>query len=310
MCPAHRDHGEFSATGRITSVLEAFRDDHDALTLSELARRTALPKTTAHRLTGELVRCGLLERAGSEFRLGLKLFELGQLVPQQRSLRDAARPVMADLREATRHSVNFGVLEGTDVVYIDILAGPDAPMLPTRVGGRWPAHATAIGKAVLAFSGPATVDAVVAAGLPRISERTIIAPGLFLAELDRIRDEGLAYDLEESRPGLVCVASPVHGPGGVVRGALSVSGWSSRMKADRAGPAVRTAALTISRALGAQNLPARSPNPAAQAVPAGNDGAAAGLAGTPASRPGHDSAAAGLAGTPAGRPGHDGRSAR
>jgi IclR family transcriptional regulator, acetate operon repressor len=250
MCPAHRSDGAISATGRITSVLEAFRDDRDALTLSELARRAALPKSTAHRLTSELVRFGLLERDGGGLRLGLKLFELGQLVPQQRSLRDAARPVMADLREATRHSVNFGVLEGTDVVYIDILAGPDAPQLPTRVGGRWPAHATAIGKAIVAFSEPATAQEVVAAGLPRISERTVTAPGIFLAELGRIRDEGLAYDLEESRPGLVCVASPVHGPGGVVRGALSVSGWSARLNADWVGPAVRTAALTISRALG------------------------------------------------------------
>jgi DNA-binding IclR family transcriptional regulator len=291
MCPAHRSDGEISATGRITSVLEAFRDDHDALTLSELARRAALPKSTAHRLAGELVRFGLLERAGGGLRLGLKLFELGQLVPQQRSLRDAARPVMADLREATRHSVNFGVLEGTDVVYIDILAGPDAPRLPTRVGGRWPAHATAIGKAILAFSDAATVRAVVAAGLPRVSERTITAPGLFLAELDRIRDEGLAYDLEESRPGLVCVASPVHGPGGAARGALSVSGWSARLKADRVGPAVRTAALTISRALGAQNATAGSPAHGAKAVRAGHEdagSAGAGLADASASPAGHE----------------------
>ena len=124
MCPAHGSRGAVSAAGRIASVLDAFRDDRDALTLSELARRAALPKTTTHRLTGELVRCGLLERADGELRLGLKLFELGQLVPQQRSLRDAARPVMADLREATRHSVNLGILEGADVVYVDILAGP------------------------------------------------------------------------------------------------------------------------------------------------------------------------------------------
>ena len=250
MSPAHRTDGEISATGRITSVLEAFRDDRDALTLSEVARRAALPKSTAHRLTTELIRYGLLERTDGALRLGLKLFELGQLVPQQRSLRDAARPVMADLREATRHSVNFGVLEGTDVVYIDILAGPDAPRLPTRVGGRWPAHATAIGKAILAFSDEATVDALLAGGLRRVSERTVVVPRLLRAELDRIRAEGLAYDQEESRPGLVCVASPVHGSGGTVRGALSVSGWSSRMRADRVGAAVRTAALTISRALG------------------------------------------------------------
>ena len=138
MCPAHGSNPETSAAGRITSVLDAFRDDREAMTVSELARRASLPKTTTHRLTAELIRCGLLERADGELRLGLKLFELGQLVPQQRSLGDAARPVMADLREATRHSVNLGILEGSDVVYVDILAGPDSPRLPTRVGGRWP----------------------------------------------------------------------------------------------------------------------------------------------------------------------------
>ena len=176
--PAHGSNGETSAAGRITSVLDAFRDDREAMTVSELARRASLPKTTTHRLTAELIRCGLLERADGELRLGLKLFELGQLVPQQRSLRDAARPVMADLREATRHSVNLGILEGSDVVYVDILAGPDSPRLPTRVGGRWPAHATAIGKAILAFSDAAIVQGVLDAGLARVSERTITSPEL------------------------------------------------------------------------------------------------------------------------------------
>lgn len=259
MCSDHPRHGATSAAARIASVLDAFRDDRDALTLSELARRAGLPKTTTHRLTGELVRCGLLERAGGELRLGLKLFELGQLVPQQRSLRDAARPVMADLREATRHSVNLGILEGADVVYVDILAGPDSPRLPTRVGGRWPAHATAIGKAILAFSDAAVVQGVLDAGLARVSERTITSPELLRQELDRVRESGLAYDSEESRPGLVCVASPVHGPGGGAAGALSVSGWSTTFKTDRAGPAVRTATLTISRALGARVVTGASP---------------------------------------------------
>jgi IclR family acetate operon transcriptional repressor len=260
MCSENHGHGATSGASRIASVLDAFRDDRDALTLSELARRAGLPKTTAHRLTGELVRCGLLERAGGELRLGLKLFELGQLVPQQRSLRDAARPVMADLREATRHSVNLGILEGGDVLYVDILAGPDSPRLPTRVGGRWPAHATAIGKAILAFCDEPAAAAVLGAGLSRVSERTVTSAELLRSELDRIRDCGLAYDLEESRPGLVCVASPVHGPGGTAAGALSVSGWSTTFKADRVAPAVRTAALTISRALGARVVTAAGPS--------------------------------------------------
>src|SRR4030088_129557 len=116
MCPAHNASGEISAAGRITSVLEAFRGGSDAPARSERAGRAGLPKSTAHRLTSELIRCGLLERAGGRLRLGLKLFELGQLVPQQRGIRDAARPVMSDLREATRHSVNLGILEGGDVI--------------------------------------------------------------------------------------------------------------------------------------------------------------------------------------------------
>jgi IclR family transcriptional regulator, acetate operon repressor len=265
MCPARNGNSEISAVGRITAVLEAFRDDRDALALSELARRAGLPKTTVHRLAGELTRCGLLERADGRLRLGLKLFELGQLVPQQRGIRDAARPVMSDLREATRHSVNLGILEGGDVVYVDILAGPDSPWLPTRVGGRWPAHATAIGKAILAFSDPATVRAVIDAGLTRVSERTITSPALLRQELDRVRESGLGYDYEESRPGLVCVASPVHGPGGFAAGALSVSGWSATMKSDQVAPAVRTAALTISRALGARVIPAVPPGARASA---------------------------------------------
>jgi IclR family transcriptional regulator, acetate operon repressor len=251
--PAHGSHGEISAVGRITSVLNAFRDDRDALTLSELARRAALPKSTTHRLTSELIRCGLLEVAEGELRLGLKLFELGQLVRQQRCIRDAAQPVMADLREATRYSVNLGILEGTDIVYVDILAGPDSPRLPTRVGGRWPAHATAIGKAILAFSDAKAVQAVLDAGLSRVSERTITSPRLFRQELVRVRESGLGYDFEGTQPGLVCVASPVCASGGAVPAALSVTGWSARLRVDQAGPAVRTAALAISRALGAQN---------------------------------------------------------
>src|SRR5262249_60254904 len=139
-----------------TAVREAFRDDRDALALSELARRAGLPKTTVHRLAGELTRCGLLERADGRLRLGLKLFELGQLVPQQRDIRDAARPVMSDLREATRHSVNLGILEGGDVVYVDILAGPDSPRLPTRAGGPCPAHPPPTGRPLLPLPDPST----------------------------------------------------------------------------------------------------------------------------------------------------------
>jgi DNA-binding IclR family transcriptional regulator len=233
----------------VAALLLAFRPGDDALGVSELARRTGLPKSSVHRLSGHLVEHGLLERDGVGVRLGLKLFEIGQLAVRQRGLVDAARPLLADLRAATRNTVHLAMLEGTEVVYIDILRGPDAPALPSRVGGRFPAHATGVGKALLAFSDEEVVEQVIAAGLPRVSTRTITTPAMPRRQLTKVREEGVAYEREESGLGTVCVASPVVDGTGHAVAAISIAGWSSRMRADRLAPAVRTAALTLSRTL-------------------------------------------------------------
>ncbi|MCF6422275.1 MULTISPECIES: IclR family transcriptional regulator [Amycolatopsis] len=247
MCAAERDDGMTAA--RIAALLGAFRPGDQALGASELARRTGLPKSSVHRLTGHLVTHGLLERDGTAVRLGLRLFEIGQLAGRERGLVDAARPYLADLREATRNTVHLAVLEGTEVVYLDIVRGPDAPALPSRIGGRFPAHATAVGKAILAHSPASVLDTVLAAGLTRVGPRTITAPGLLRRQLTRIRDEGVAYEREESGVGVTCAASPVLGATGRARAAISISGWSNRVRVERVSPAVRTAALALSRAL-------------------------------------------------------------
>jgi IclR family acetate operon transcriptional repressor len=233
----------------VAAVLAAFGPRDTALGTSELARRTGLPKSTVHRLTQELVRHRLLEHSGTALRLGLRLFELGGLVTQQRDLRDVALPYMSDLQEATRQTVHLAVLEGTDVVYIQILRSKDAPRMPSRIGGRVPAHATGVGKAMLAFSPPETVDAVIAAGLDPVGPRTITAPGLLRRQLSRIRTAGVAFDQEESGPGVVCAASPLLGPDGLPRAAVSVSGWGGRLNVNRIATAVRTTSLALAREL-------------------------------------------------------------
>ncbi|MGC7099743.1 IclR family transcriptional regulator [Amycolatopsis lurida] len=248
MCPAERND-EGATAARLALLLTAFRPGDTALGVSELARRTGLPKSSAHRLIGHLARQGLLERDGTGVRLGLRLFEIGQLAVRQRGLVDAARPYLADLREATHNTVHFAVLEGTEVVYLDVLRGPDAPRLPSRTGGRFPAHATAVGKAILAFSPDSLVDQVIAAGLGRISRRTITAPGLLRRQLAKARTEGVAHEREESVPGVVCVAAPVLDANGTAVAGISLSGWTNRMGTARIGPAVRTASLALSRTL-------------------------------------------------------------
>jgi DNA-binding IclR family transcriptional regulator len=237
------------------AVLDACDDGPGPLGTSELARRTGLAKSTVHRLVGELTAHGMLERRGDGVVLGLRLFELGERVPRQFDLRKAALPYMADLRAGTRQTVHLAVLDGTEVVYVEILRSRDAPPLPSWVGGRLPAHATGVGKAILAFSPPETLEAMLHGGLPRLSERTITGPGILQRALRSVHAHGIAYDHEEARAGLVCAASPITADDGTIAGALSVSGWAGKLNVRRMAPAVHTAALALSRDLGAPGAP-------------------------------------------------------
>ena len=250
--------------------MEALDANHPYLSVSELARRSGLPKSTTHRLVGELCRLGLLESTRDGIRLGFRLFELGQLaqarlrlrqlalpmlgelVPRHRGLRDAALPFMEDLMEATHQRVHLAVLEGVEVVYVQILGSRSGMAMPSRIGGRLPAHATGVGKAILAFSPPSVVSARMEAGLPRLSPRTIVMPGALTRELATIREQGVAYDREESSPGIACAAAPVFGMHGVVVAGLSVSGRTGQIDVEKIAPAVRTAALALSRRLRTQ----------------------------------------------------------
>jgi IclR family transcriptional regulator, acetate operon repressor len=237
-----------SLLSRAASIVGAFDDRAPVLSLVELSRRTGLPKSTVHRIVGELVTLRVLERHDDGYRLGMWLFERGELVPEHRSLSDAALPLMEDLREVTRQRVHLAVLEGVDVVYVEIL-GTGGIDVASRTGGRFPAHATGVGKAMLAYSPVATVRARVDAGLTRLTPRTICTPGGLTRELRKIRSVGMALDLEESHVGVSCVAAPVFGADRKVAAALSVTGATGAIDPGTLGPAVRTAAFTLSRLL-------------------------------------------------------------
>lgn len=250
MRTAEWNGGPNSVLGRAMTLLTAFGPNEVELSLAELARRTGLAKSTAHRLLNELTGWDLVERTSGGFRLGMRLFELGSLVPRQRGLREAAAPFLADLFEATHETVHLAMLDGLEVVYVQKLDSRRGPKVPSRVGGRLPAHCTGVGKAMLAFSPPERVDAALAAGLHRRAPRTVIAPGLLRQELAEIRERGVALEHEESTVGITCVAAPVLDATGMATAAVSITGWVNRIDLARFAPAVRTAALGISRILG------------------------------------------------------------
>jgi DNA-binding IclR family transcriptional regulator len=230
-------------------MLNAFRPGESELSLAALVRRTGLAKSTVHRMLGQLAEWDLVERTPGGYRLGMRLFELGSLVPSQRGLREATAPFLADLFEATRETVHLAIVDGVEVVYLQKMHVRGGPKVPSRVGGRMPAYCTGVGKAMLAFSPPDRLDEVLSAGLRRRTPRTVVAPGLLRRELAEIRRRGVAFEHEQSTVGVTCVAAPVLNGEEIAVAAVSITGWANRLEPNRVAPAVRTAALGISRAL-------------------------------------------------------------
>jgi DNA-binding IclR family transcriptional regulator len=240
-----------SVVRRIALLMSAFGPQDTYLGVNELARRTDLPKATVSRLVKDMVEHGFLERSGVKVGLGLRLFEWGEQASRRRSVREVALPFMADLREATGQTIHLAILDGSEVVYIEILRNRNAPKLPSKVGGRLPAHATGVGKALLAASPEAAAERRIEAGLVPVGPRTITSAPQLRRQLKRIAASGIAYDYEESVHGIVCVASAVCDSHGAPIAAVSVSGWAGKVDIRRVAPAVHTTALSIARRLAA-----------------------------------------------------------
>ncbi|GAB3158231.1 IclR family transcriptional regulator [Micromonospora sonneratiae] len=233
---------------RGVQLLQAFRPSGEPLRLTELCRRTGLPKATVHRLIEQLVELALLQRTPDGFVPGIALFELGELVPVKQRLREAALPFMQDLYEATHETIHLGVRSDLDVVYAEKIRGHAGVDTPSRVGGRLPLPCTGVGKVLLAYSGQELIDEVLLRPLPRLTAHSITDPGLLADELAQIRYSGIGYDRQEAALGLSCVASPVLVHGEIVA-ALSISVPAHQLQPARLAPAVRTASLALSRVL-------------------------------------------------------------
>jgi DNA-binding IclR family transcriptional regulator len=253
MSPSERDHSPRAdpATGgldRAAAILTAFDATHRELTLAALVARCGLPRSTTHRTAERMIRLGWLDKPKDRYRIGNRLFEISGLAPIRHELREAVLPFLQDLHTATRTTVQLGVLDGAQVLVVEKITGHRPMPMLSQVGGMIPAHCSGLGRAILAYSDTAAVTAVVNAGLTARTPRTISTPVALLRELAAIPDRGWAVDREEGNIGVSCVAAPIFGPTGEVVAALSVTGPSGLVKADRIGPAVRLAAAAASRA--------------------------------------------------------------
>ena len=237
-----------SMVERMTLILDSFGGPQTRLTLEDVAVRTNLPRSTTHRILEKLVRLGWLDRHGRDYGLGPTALGLGGREVGQSSLRIAAFPLLHELAVRTRLVVHLAVLDGTEVYYLDKFGGEAAIRVPSMVGGRAPAHCTAVGKSMLAWLSPEEVDGRYQDRLAKRTVRSIGDLGVLHQELNRVRARnGLAFECGECDDSIACVGAAIRGPDGPI-GGISLVG-DVHVALERLGPLVANTAHLISETL-------------------------------------------------------------
>lgn len=212
-----------SVTDRLVRVLDTFTPNRTVQTAAEIGRRSELPRSTAHRLVGELVEAGLLERDDDRrIRIGMRLWELATRSSQALRLRQASMPAMESVQSRIREHTQLAVLEQDEALFLERLSGPGSGSNVTRVAGRLPLHASSSGLVLLAFGGHELQERVLAAPLPRRTVETITDPAELRRKLAEVRTLGHAIARGSIELVSTGVAVPVRDETGAVVAALSV----------------------------------------------------------------------------------------
>jgi DNA-binding IclR family transcriptional regulator len=239
-----------SVVEKVRRLIETLAS-HGPLGLTGLARESGISKTTVHRLCGELVEWGVVERSAGLFQLGGRLSELGDMAPATGSLADIGHPYIAELFAMFRTTVSLSVPHGKrSVRCVDKIWAPgqDHSSYWMGIGTRAPMHCTAAGKAILAFSPPEVFEAVVAQPLVAMTPFTISGPEKLAREMEEIRRSGIAWVRNEIKMDSYAIAVPILTDYGRVVGAI-VSGLAG--KANKVGE-LETAMKTQARRIAMQ----------------------------------------------------------
>ncbi|MEX5304280.1 IclR family transcriptional regulator [Kocuria sp. CPCC 205258] len=244
---ARTQSGE-SVLSRAVRLVEAFRQGEEWLTVTELARRTGLHLATASRLVAELTEHGWLERDEERrVRLGVRLWEVAARASSALSLREAAMPVLEDLHAQVRQHAQIGVLDGTEVLFLERLSAPDAVVNFTRIAGRLSLHASSSGLVLLAHSGAAFQEEVLAGPHEAFTDSTPTDPERLRRMLALIRRDGSAHCPGYLHPDATGIAAPVFRRGEAVA-TLSVV-VPNLPRSRQWEPLLRIAAATVTRRL-------------------------------------------------------------
>ena len=220
---------------RLASLLDALSRYPDPVSLKELAIVTNLHPSTAHRILNDLVTTRFVDRAeGGNYRLGMRLLELGNVVKSRLNVREAAIEFMRTLHRQTQQTINLSVRQGDEIVYIDRAFSERSGMQVVRaIGGRAPLHLTSTGKLFLSLDEPKAIRAYTTrTGLAGHNKNSITDLSKLEKELAAVRANGYARDNEELELGVRCMAAGIRDDSGKMIAGLSISAPADRLQED------------------------------------------------------------------------------
>lgn len=247
---------QIKSVAKALKIIDVLAEAQGELALHEIAAKLGVAKSTVHGLLSTLRDFGYVEQSvfTGKYKLGLRLFELGNIVAHGWDVRTVAGPYIQKLVDDLEETVHLVILDKGEVLYIDKRESRQSLRIVSQVGMRLPAHCTGVGKALLAHLPPSEVKRIIATkGLPRFTKNTITDPKKLEEELARVRAQGYAIDDEEIMDSLRCIGAPICDHNGKVCAAVSVAGPVARLEGERLQLAierVKQTAAEISAALG------------------------------------------------------------
>lgn len=248
---------------RVVDLLELLGNARQPLRLRDITEQLGIPASSASMLLKTLVATRMVARdEHGAYRLGMKMLSLGNAALQTFDVRGIARPIMTETTVRVRSTCNLAVLDGGTVVYLEKVSDPTSPVqLVTHIGARLPAHATALGKVLLAEMDQAERERLFGAyQFTPMTAKTCRSLSELEMHLEAYQERGYSVDDEESHPGVMCFAAAVRDYSQTVIAAVSLSGIKGAglgfdRADDRAGKEVKVAAQRISEALGSEARP-------------------------------------------------------
>lgn len=220
---------------RALAILETVASAKDSLGLSEIGNIVGLHKSTIYRLINTLEHRGYITKdaKANKYKIGIKLFELGNLAINKLEIRKEVHPLLEELMDKTKETVHLGVLDDNQIIYIDKVQSMQTIMY-SKIGLRAPVHCTGLGKAILAFCPEEIIEKIIKESkLKRYTENTITDPEIFKQHLEKIRNQGYAIDNMEHEENIRCISAPIFSNKGEVIAAFSITGPTIRFTEEK-----------------------------------------------------------------------------